>query len=85
VLLPGVEIGSWALVAAGAVVTRDVPGFALVAGTPARRVGWVGRAGAKLVADGADRWRCPQTGELYQQAGETLVGVRSESAARDAP
>ena len=45
VVLPGVEIGRWALVAAGAVVTKDVPDFALVAGMPARKIGWVGRAG----------------------------------------
>jgi UDP-2-acetamido-3-amino-2,3-dideoxy-glucuronate N-acetyltransferase len=40
-----VSIGRWALVAAGSVVTRDVPDHALVAGVPARRVGWVGRTG----------------------------------------
>ena len=40
-----VTIGRWALVAAGSVVVRDVPDFALVAGVPARRLGWVGRAG----------------------------------------
>ncbi|ETJ03734.1 MAG: putative acetyltransferase, partial [Actinomyces urogenitalis DORA_12] len=40
-----VRIGAWATVAAGAVVTKDVPAHALVAGVPARRIGWVGRAG----------------------------------------
>ena len=43
-----VTIGRWALVAAGAVVTTDVADFALVAGVPARRIGWVGRAGRRL-------------------------------------
>ncbi|MDN6567101.1 MAG: N-acetyltransferase, partial [Actinomyces sp.] len=43
-----VSIGEWATVAAGAVVTHDVPAFALVAGVPARRIGWVGRAGVRL-------------------------------------
>jgi UDP-2-acetamido-3-amino-2,3-dideoxy-glucuronate N-acetyltransferase len=67
-----VTIGRWALVAAGSVVVRDVPDFALVAGVPARRLRWVGRAGVPLerepsqagAPDGV-RWRCPQTGELY--------------------
>jgi UDP-2-acetamido-3-amino-2,3-dideoxy-glucuronate N-acetyltransferase len=48
VIVAGRTIGRWALVAAGAVVTKDVPDFALVAGTPARRIGWVGRAGEPL-------------------------------------
>ena len=43
-----VTIGAWATVAAGAVVTKDVPPHALVAGVPARRIGWVGRAGEPL-------------------------------------
>jgi acetyltransferase-like isoleucine patch superfamily enzyme len=72
VILPGVVVGSWALVAAAAVVTKNVPDFALVAGVPARRIGWVGRAGVKLVAGEAGRWRCPQTGEEYLECGETL-------------
>jgi UDP-3-O-[3-hydroxymyristoyl] glucosamine N-acyltransferase len=82
VILAGVVIGRWALVAAGAVVTTDVPGFALVAGVPARRIGWVGRAGVRLVADGRDRWRCPRTGEQYQESELGLV--RTQAAARAA-
>jgi UDP-2-acetamido-3-amino-2,3-dideoxy-glucuronate N-acetyltransferase len=49
----GVTIGEWAFVAAGAVVTKDVPPYALMAGVPARRLGWVCECGATLrVSDG---------------------------------
>jgi acetyltransferase-like isoleucine patch superfamily enzyme len=63
-----VRIGLWAMVAAGAVVTHDVPDFALVVGVPARQVGWVGRAGRRLVeADSAGTWTCPKTGAVYRE------------------
>ena len=67
-----VTIGSWAVVAAGAVVVADVPDFALVAGVPARFVRWVGRAGIALTAAGDGRFRCPRTGASYVQADRTL-------------
>lgn len=68
-----VTIGRWATVAAGSVVTRDVPDFALVAGVPARRIKWVGRAGTPLEDLGAGRWRCPVTGDEYEETEGVLT------------
>ncbi|MGV1003188.1 MAG: acyltransferase [Candidatus Nanopelagicales bacterium] len=69
-----VTIGRWALVAAGSTVIRDVPDFALVVGSPARRIGWVGRAGVPLrPGETPDEWVCPQTGAMYRQTAEDLL------------
>jgi acetyltransferase-like isoleucine patch superfamily enzyme len=74
VCIAPVTIGAWALVAAGAVVSKDVPDFALVTGVPAKRVRWVGRAGVPLVNIGDNRLRCPTTGAIYNEiAPEKLI------------
>ena len=67
-----VTIGRWATVAAGAVVTADVPDFALVVGVPARRIRWVGRAGVPLERTGPQSWRCPATGDEFTEADGVL-------------
>jgi UDP-2-acetamido-3-amino-2,3-dideoxy-glucuronate N-acetyltransferase len=63
----GVTIGAYAFVGAGAVVNRDVPDFALVAGVPARQIGWISRHGDKLPLrlKGSGEARCPHTGDVY--------------------
>ena len=63
----GITIGAYAFVAAGAVVTRDIPDFALVAGVPARQTGWMSAFGERLPLplNGSGRTACPQTGETY--------------------
>jgi UDP-2-acetamido-3-amino-2,3-dideoxy-glucuronate N-acetyltransferase len=68
-----VTIGRWALVAAGSVVVKDVPDFALVAGVPARRIRWVGRAGVPLEQEADGTWTCPETGEKYLEENDRLM------------
>ncbi len=68
-----VEIGSWALVGAGAVVTEDVAAYALVVGSPARRIAWVGPTGERLDPGViAGEWVCPVTGERFEEVGAEL-------------
>lgn len=71
VILPGIEVGAWSMVGAGATVTRDVVPFALVVGSPARRIGWVGRSGRVLESQG-DVLVDPGTEDRFVVQGETL-------------
>ncbi|KAA9331321.1 N-acetyltransferase [Hymenobacter busanensis] len=61
----GVNLGEYAFVGAGAVVTRDVPAYALVYGTPAKRRGWMSRLGHRLQFDAQGYASCPESGEVY--------------------
>jgi UDP-2-acetamido-3-amino-2,3-dideoxy-glucuronate N-acetyltransferase len=65
----GNRLGAYSMVAAGAVVTHDVPDHALVAGVPARFIGWVSRSGDRLGPD----LLCPRSGERYAEQGGKLV------------
>ena len=70
----GVRIGEYAMVAAGSTVTKDVPAYSLVAGTPARQIGWISRGGHRLELPlrGRGEADCPRDGSRYRLEGERL-------------
>ena len=68
-----IRIGKWALVGAGAVVTRDVKDYALVVGNPARQIGWVGEAGEQLETLDGQHFKCPVFGTEFELINDSLV------------
>jgi UDP-2-acetamido-3-amino-2,3-dideoxy-glucuronate N-acetyltransferase len=64
VLVPDCTVGRWATVGSGSIVTRDVPEHAVVAGNPARQIGWVCVCGRRLEQAG-DEWKCGECGRRY--------------------
>lgn len=82
-ILCGITLGEYAFVAAGAVVTRDVQPYALVAGVPARRIGWMCSCGVRLPDSGEGA--CEACGERYRREGSGIVRVDSGSAAHAGP
>lgn len=74
-IVPGLDIGMGAFVAAGAALTRDCKDWALMVGVPARQIGWVSAYGDKipLPLQGEGRWTCQHTGDVYDLAGEQMV------------
>lgn len=70
----GVTVGEWAFVAAGAVVTKDVPAYALMAGVPAKRIGWACECGATLKLAGAEV-ECRDCQRSYRASGQLLAKV----------
>lgn len=71
IIMNGIRVGRFAMVAAGSVVSKDVPDHALVTGNPARRIGWVDEAGEPLTLEG-ERWFGP-TGEVFERLENGLV------------
>ncbi|MFO0122959.1 MAG: acyltransferase, partial [Inhella sp.] len=70
----GSTVGAYAFVGAGAVVTKDVKPFALMAGVPARQIGWMSRHGERLALplEGQGEATCPHTGDRYRLDGDQL-------------
>ena len=72
IILPGITIGRWAMVGAGAIVTRDVPDYALVVGSPARFRAWICRCGEKLAPASGRLLGCA-CGRTYEQISENQL------------
>jgi UDP-2-acetamido-3-amino-2,3-dideoxy-glucuronate N-acetyltransferase len=64
----GIRLGKYAFIGAGAVVTKDVPAYALLVGNPARRLGWMSEYGHRLEFDENGLATCPESGQQYQLA-----------------
>ncbi|CAN2170032.1 WbbJ Acetyltransferase (isoleucine patch superfamily) [Candidatus Nanopelagicaceae bacterium] len=71
ILVSPVKVGKWAMVGAGSVVTTDVADFALVLGVPAKQIGWVGKAGIRLIEQDG-KFFCPKTKEQFTLVDNTL-------------
>jgi UDP-2-acetamido-3-amino-2,3-dideoxy-glucuronate N-acetyltransferase len=74
-ILCGVTLGEYSFVGAGAVVTKDVPAFGLMAGVPARRIGWMCQCGERLPDGGTGT--CAACGSRYERAGDGLRRVQT--------
>jgi len=71
----GNEIGEFALIGAGAVITKPVKSYALVVGNPARQIGWVSEYGHRLSFDESMIAKCPETGQEYKLNNEQVVRI----------
>lgn len=69
----GHDIGQFAFIGAGAVVTKNVPPYALIVGNPARQIGWMSEYGHRLTFDENGNAKCPESGELYKLEAGNVV------------
>jgi UDP-2-acetamido-3-amino-2,3-dideoxy-glucuronate N-acetyltransferase len=72
----GNTIGEFAFVGAGAVVTKDVPAYALIVGNPAKQIGWMSEYGQKLIFDANNEAICSESNEKYTIANNTVSKVK---------
>jgi len=74
----GNEIGEFALIGAGAVVTKDVPAYALLVGNPAVKIGWVSEYGHRLEFGSDNKATCPESGEHYELIDAQVIKIADE-------
>jgi len=74
----GTTLGKFCFIGAGAVVTKDVPAFALVVGNPARHIGWMSRYGHRLNFDTNGLATCPESGEKYKLEDDKVKLLNNE-------
>jgi len=72
----GHTVGRYALVGAGAVVTHDVPDYALVTGIPAKQIGWVSEFGCHLDFENSDKAVCAESGQIYQLTNNQVRRIK---------
>lgn len=72
-----VNVGRWSMIGAGAIVTENVPDFALMIGVPAKRIGWVSEAGIRLFPSNTNKenWICPKTDFRYRESEGVLKRI----------
>lgn len=76
-IICGNDIGEYALIGAGAVVTKDVPAYALIVGNPAKQIGWVSTYGHRLTFDNQGLATCEESGQRYRLENGTVLKVEN--------
>jgi UDP-2-acetamido-3-amino-2,3-dideoxy-glucuronate N-acetyltransferase len=72
----GHDIGEYAFIGAGAVVTKTIPSYAIVVGNPAKQIGWVGEYGHRLVFNDKGIAVCPESKQEYKLDNNTLIRIK---------
>jgi UDP-2-acetamido-3-amino-2,3-dideoxy-glucuronate N-acetyltransferase len=72
----GHDIGRYAFIGAGAVVTKDIPDYALVVGNPAKQLGWMSEYGHRLEFDAEGRANCPESNQVYKLENNKVVRIK---------
>ncbi|MBL4652856.1 MAG: N-acetyltransferase [Flavobacteriales bacterium] len=76
-IVSGYDIGEYAFIGAGAVITKSVSAYALVVGNPAKQIGWMSEYGQKLIFDSEGRATCSESGEHYRLKNEQVKKLES--------